>query len=279
MTKRSRTFYTTVGLILVLIWSISPLYWTIMHSFKSDEAIFGETTFLPRISDLTWKSYFDAFNDYPFARYFLNSAIISLGAVILSLFVAIPSAYSFTRLDFPGKNVLFYGVIISVFFPWIALIIPIYDIYTKVGLMDTYQGVIIIYTVVIMPLCLWLLRGFFSQSIDRDLEDAAMVDGCTQLGAFFRVILPLSMPAITAVATFTFLVAWNEFIWVFLLTSGEAKRTAVVGLHYMMGSDVARDWNALLAAMTMTTLPPVIFYAFLQRFITKAFITTGGSKG
>jgi multiple sugar transport system permease protein len=201
-----------------------------------------------------------------------------LGAVAVGMAVTIPGAYAFTRLRFPLKKPLFYYVILSLFFPWIVLIIPLYNIYTKLGMMNTFAGVIIAYTVVISPLCLWLLRGFFSTALDKDIEGAAMIDGCTLMGAFFRVILPLSMPAVVATATFTFLVAWNEFIWVFLLTSGEAKRTAVVGIHYLMGSDVARDYNALLAAVLMTSLPPVLFYSFLQGFLTKAFATAGGTK-
>lgn len=279
MKQKHTNIYVAVGVMLVLIWSLVPLYWVLMFSFKSDAALFGPVTFLPRISDLSLKSYMEVFTKYEFAHFFMNSIIISLGSVALALIVAIPGAYAFTRLDFPARNFLFYTVIISVFFPWIALIIPIYDIYQQIGLMNSYIGVIVAYTVVIMPLCLWLLRGFFTQSIDPDLEDAAMVDGCSLMGAFFRVILPLSMPALVAVATFTFLIAWNEFIWVFLLTSGEAKRTATVALHYMMGADIARDWNALLAALLLVTIPPVVFYGLLQRFITRAFITTGGTKG
>ena len=279
MKEKFKNIYVTIGIIIVLIWSVMPLYWVLMFSFKSDATLFDDVTFIPRLSDLSLQPYLSVFTEHAFGQFFINSIIISLGSVVLALVVGIPGAYAFTRLDFPGRNVLFYLVIVSVFFPWIALIIPIYSIYQQLGLMNTYLGVIIAYTVVIMPLCMWLLRGFFAQSIDPDLEDAAMVDGCSLMEAFFRVILPLSMPALTAVATFTFLVAWNEFIWVFLLTSGEAKRTATVALHYMMGTDVARDWNSLLAAMLLVTIPPVVFYGLLQRFITRAFITTGGTKG
>lgn len=268
---------TVIGLAIVLLWSIGPLYWIVQASLRTDTALFNHTL-APKPSEVTLQSFVDVFDYYPFGVYFRNSIIISLGAVAVGMAVTIPGAYAFTRLKFPLKKPLFYYVILSLFFPWIVLIIPLYNIYTKLGMMNTYAGVIIAYTVVISPLCLWLLRGFFATALDKDIEGAAMIDGCTLMGAFFRVILPLSMPAVVATATFTFLVAWNEFIWVFLLTSGEAKRTAVVGIHYLMGSDVARDYNALLAAVLMTSLPPVLFYSFLQGFLTKAFATAGGTK-
>lgn len=277
--SRYRTPFIWLCLVLVLIWVLLPLYWTIIQSFKTDQALFGEPTFIPKPSELTLKSYFEIFRDYPFTRFFLNSFIISIGSVILSLGITTPGAYAVTRLDFPGRKFIFYALIISIFFPWIVLIIPLFQIFNDVGLYNTYIGVIVAYTVVISPVCLWLLNGFFRSSIDKDLEDAARIDGTSKLGAFFRIIIPLSMPAIIAVAVFTFLIAWNEFIWVFLLTSEEAKRTAVVGLHYMMGSDIARDWNALLAALFLTTLPPMLFYGFLQRFLSEAFATAGGKKG
>lgn len=272
----------SVALGIALLWSLGPLYWVISIAFRTDESVFGgtgtKTSLIPRLTELTFQSFIDVFDRYPFGQYFMNSIIISLGAVLLAMIVTIPGAYAFTRLSFPAKKFLFYYVILSLFFPWIVLVIPLYNIYTSVGLMNTYIGVIIAYTVVIAPLCLWLLRGFFAQAIDKDIEGAALIDGCSLIGAFFRVILPLAMPAVVATATFTFLVAWNEFIWVFILTSGEAKRTAVVGIHYLMGADVARDHNALLAAVLMTSLPPVIFYSFLQGFLTKAFSSAGGTK-
>jgi multiple sugar transport system permease protein len=159
-------------------------------------------------------------------------------------------------------------------FPWIVITIPVYEVFYELNLLNTFPGIIIALSIFILPLMLWLLQGFFRQGIPENIEEAALIDGTTELGAFFRVVLPLSMPAVAATALFAFLNAWNNFLWVFILTSDKRVRTATVAVHYILGSDVLREWNSLMAAVTLLILPPILFYGLSQRYVGEGL---GGS--
>ncbi|RDI70124.1 carbohydrate ABC transporter permease [Halopelagius longus] len=266
-TRRSRLIlYVALG--LFALFALAPYYWVIRTSFLTDfAAINPETNYLPALKNLTITAYEQIWERYNFVTFFSNSIIVSVTATVISLFFSIPGAYAFARLDFPGRKVLFYTAVFTIMFPWIVITIPVYEVFFVLGLINTLTGVIIALSIFVLPQTIWLLQGFFRQGIPENIEEAALIDGHSELGAFLRIVLPLSAPAVGAAALFAFLTAWNNFLWVFVLTSDEEVRTATVALHYILGSDVLRQWNILMASVVLLVAPPVVFYGLSQRYV------------
>ena len=258
-----------VGLGALLVFSWLPLYWLIRTSLLTNTvAISPDTPFIPFLSEgFTLQPYAGMFELYPFEMWFKNSIIVSLSATVIGLVLAIPTAYAFARLDFPGRKYLFYSAVFTLMFPVIVLTIPVYEIFYQLGLLNSIVGIIIALAIFVQPLCIWILQGFFRQGIPPQIEEAAQMDGLTQVGAFFRVVLPLSAPAVGVTALFAFLAGWNNFTWVFILATSERVQTAVVAVHYIMASDVLRDWNTLMAAVSILIFPPIFFYGLAQRYV------------
>ncbi|MFC6823720.1 carbohydrate ABC transporter permease [Halopelagius fulvigenes] len=266
-TRRSRLIlYVVLG--LFALFALAPYYWVIRTSFLTDfAAINPETNYLPALKNLTITAYEQIWERYNFVTFFSNSIIVSVTATVISLFFSIPGAYAFARLDFPGRKALFYTAVFTIMFPWIVITIPVYEVFFILGLINTLTGVIIALSIFVLPQTIWLLQGFFRQGIPENIEEAALIDGHSELGAFLRIVLPLSAPAVGAAALFAFLTAWNNFLWVFVLTSDEEVRTATVALHYILGSDVLRQWNILMASVVLLVAPPVVFYGLSQRYV------------
>ncbi|WP_458186996.1 carbohydrate ABC transporter permease [Haladaptatus sp. NG-WS-4] len=249
------------------VWALLPYYWVIRTSILNNfAAIDPSTGYLP-ISEFTLDPYTQIWNSFAMTTYFKNSIIVALSATIISLFFSIPGAYAFARLDFPGRKFLFYTAVFTIMFPWIVITIPVYNIFYTLGLINSLSGIIIALSIFVLPQTIWLLQGFFRQGIPPNIEEAALIDGHSEIGAFIRIVLPLSLPAVGAAALFSFLTAWNNFLWVFVLTSDKNVRTATVAIHYILGSDAFRQWNLLMAAAVMLVLPPVVFYALSQQFV------------
>jgi ABC-type glycerol-3-phosphate transport system permease component len=273
-TRRSRAALYAV-LAAAFLFALAPYYWTARTAVITNfAAISASSPLLPSPDIFSVDGFIQAFTRYDMRLFLRNSVLISVGSTLLSLVIAIPGAYSFARLDFPGRKLLFYTAVFTIMFPWIVLTIPVYDVYLRLNLLNTFAGVIIALSIFIMPLCLWLLQGFFRQGLPENIEEAALMDGTSRLGAFVRIVLPLSLPAVGATAMFTFLNAWNNFLWVFLLTSDEQYRTATVQLHYVLGSEVLRDWNTIMAVVMLIIVPPIVFYGLSQRYVGEGL---GGS--
>ena len=266
-TRRSRLLLYA-ALAIFALFALMPYYWVIRTSFLTDfAAISPDTNYIPSLETLTLTAYSQIWERYAFPTFFKNSIIVSVLATVISVFFAIPGAYAFARLDFPGRKVLFYTAVFTIMFPWIVITIPVYEVFYALGLINTLSGVIIAMSIFVLPQTIWLLQGFFRQGIPENIEEAALLDGHSELGAFLRIVLPLSAPAVGAAALFAFLTAWNNFLWVFILTSDTDVRTATVALHYILGSDVLRQWNILMAAVVLLVAPPVIFYGLSQRYV------------
>ena len=265
-----RTKYFVYGaLAAVVVVALLPYYWVIRTSLLPNLATASlNSPWTPFEQGLlTFQAYLSMWDNYNFPLYFRNSIIVSLSSTALALVFGIPGAYAFARLDFPGRQVLFYTVVFTIMFPWIVITVPVYGVFYDLGLLNTMYGIIIALAIFIQPVVIWLLQGFFRQGIPPNIEEAALIDGTTELGAFFRVVLPLSMPAVAATALFAFLSAWNNFLWVFILTSDQQYRTATVAIYYVLASDVLREWNILMAAVVLLVLPPVLFYGLSNRYV------------
>lgn len=245
---------------------VFPFAYVVSVSFRSPQELFGSSVYLipknPTIEP--WVNSFDEL-----AGPLKNSALIATGTMILSLIITIPGAYVFGRKQFPGKNIGFYGIVTALMFPYIILIIPIADLWFALNLHDTIPGMWIAYQTFVAPFAIWILRDFF-EKLPMDLEEAAQVYGCTQWEAFYRVILPLSLPAIASVGFLSFLVGWNDYLFSSLLTTGSGVQPAVVNLFKTTSSE--RNYWALVMAQTLIIgTPPAALYMVARRHITNAF--------
>ncbi|WP_435185609.1 carbohydrate ABC transporter permease [Halobellus sp. EA9] len=264
--KRNRSVLYA-GLLAFALVGFLPYLWIIRTSLLTNIAAINPDLpilILPWKDYFTFSSYVDVWNSYNMLRYFGNSIFISISATIIALLISIPGAYAFARRDFPGRKVIFYTAVFTVMFPSIVLFIPVYELFYWLELVNTYFGLILGMGVFVMPLAIWLLQGFFRQGIPPNIEEAAKLDGLTDLTAFLRIVLPLSAPAVAVTALFSFLNAWNNFLWVYLLTSDAEKRTATVALYYLTAGDTLRQWNQIMAAVVMLVLPAVLFYGLVQ---------------
>lgn len=245
---------------------VFPFAYVVSVSFRSPQEFFSSSVYLipknPTIEP--WVSSFDTL-----AGPLKNSALIATGTMIISLIITIPGAYVFGRKQFPGKTIGFYGIVTALMFPYIILIVPIADIWFAFGLHDTIPGMWIAYQTFVAPFAIWILRDFF-EKLPTDLEEAAQVYGCSQWGAFYRVILPLSLPAIASVGFLSFLVGWNDYLFSSMLTTGSGVRPAVVRLFQTTTGE--RTYWALLMAQTLIVgTPPAVLYMIARRHITNAF--------
>ena len=274
-TKRSKMLLWG-GIAVFALWALIPYLWVLRTSILTNfAAVDPNAPYLPIGEVFSIEPFLQIWNRADFPLFFRNSIIVSLSAMVISVIFSIPGAYAFARLDFPGRQVLFYTAVFTIMFPWIVITIPVYEIFFRLGLVNTLTGVIIAIAIFTLPQNIWLLQGFFRQGIPPNIEEAALIDGNTEITAFLRIVLPLSAPAIGAAALFSFLTGWNNFLWVFILTSDEDVRTATVAIHYILGSDVLREWNVLMAAVVILVAPPVIFYGLSQRYVGEGLGGTG----
>jgi multiple sugar transport system permease protein len=250
-----------------------PFVWIISSSLKGDaEVIAYPPTLVPKA--VTISAYLTIFREYAFAKYFLNSFIIATGATALSLIVGSLAAYSFSRLRFPGDQFFLLSLLGSLMVPSIVLIIPLYVLLNMVGMIDTHIGIILANCAYCIPLVAWMMRGFFT-TIPGELEDSAIIDGCSYLGALFRIIMPLSAPGLAASAIFIFLIVWNEFLFALVFTTETAKTLPVITSEFIGVFEIS--WSQLAAAAVTTSIPILVFILVFQRRLISG-LTQGAIK-
>jgi ABC-type glycerol-3-phosphate transport system permease component len=262
-------------LVVMLVWTLVPFYWMIVTSLKKDKEIYGfEATLIPRQPTLA--NYTRLFTTTPFVKYLRNSTIIALGTTLASLVFACLGAYALARLRFPGRALIARGLVVTYLVPPALLFIPLFWVMARLVLIDTHQGLILVYLSFTVPFCTWLLMGYF-RSVPIELEEAALVDGCTRLGSLVRVILPMSLPALAVVAFFSFTQSWNEFLYANVFVNSVEVRTITTGLTLFIVEDVF-FWGPMMGAAFLSTLPPLLLYLIFQRWVVKG-LTLGGVKG
>jgi multiple sugar transport system permease protein len=211
-----------------------------------------------------------------FPLFIQNSLILAVATVVLTLLMAIPAAYAITRLRYRGRNTMSWGILLIYMFPAIVLAIPLFVIFTRTGLRGTFEGLVIVYLSGTLPVALYMMRSYFV-TIPPDLEEAAMIDGCNQFQAMARVTLPLAMPAIASVGLYTFMIAWNEFLYAFLFLVTERDRwTLPLGLQQLNDQEV--PITALMAGSLIVSLPIIVIFFGFERFLTRG-LTAGAVKG
>jgi ABC-type glycerol-3-phosphate transport system permease component len=211
-----------------------------------------------------------------FQTYFINTAIVAGATTILAILVSAPAGYALTRYRFRGAEAYGTFLLATQMFPRVVLIVPYFVLMRSLGLVNTYPALILIYVSFAAPFCVWMLRGHFL-AIPTDLDEAALVDGCGPFAAFWRVVLPLTMPGVVATAMFAFLVGWNEFLFALVLTTDQKMSVITLGLASLIG-EYRTQWNELMAATVVSSIPAIALYAVLERFLV-AGLTAGATKG
>jgi len=251
--------------------SAMPFLWMITTSLKPESALYQAPLLIP--THFHWENYLKAWNAAPFPRFFLNSLIMTAGIVLCQTLFSAMAGYAFARLRFPGRDLLLLLVLGTMMIPFPVTLIPSFLVVNSLGWIDTYNALIIPRAV--SAFAIFLFRQFFL-SLPKELEEAALIDGAGRLGIFFRIVLPLSTPALAASAIFSFLFAWNDFLWPLLVTNSTNMRTVQLGLAVFQGQ-YGVFWTLLTAAATIITLPALLaFLAAQKQFI--AGITTTGLK-
>jgi multiple sugar transport system permease protein len=276
-TARKTSPWWTVWGVLILVWALFPLAWMVSLSFK-DPGTFrsAKPGFLPE--KWVWDNYQTVFKDSLFTSALRNSFGISILATLISVVVAMFAAYAIARLDFPLKKLLLSMALAIAMFPQAALVGPLFDMWRRFGIYDTWIGLIIPYLTFALPLSIWTMSAFFRQ-IPWEMEQAAQVDGATQWQAFRKVIVPLAAPGVFTTAILTFFFCWNEFLLAASLTSTNRARTVPAALTFFTGaSQFQSPITAIMAASVVVTIPVVIIVLVFQRRIV-AGLTAGAVKG
>ncbi len=267
-------------MIIVAIFMAVPVAWMLTTALRPEDTVRQlPIQWIP--PDLTFENFQSVIKNYPaIGRWFLNSAILAGVTAFLSILIDSLGAYALARMQFFGKRIVFLGILATMLIPAEATMVPLYLALARMKILisdfGTYASLIL--PVVANAFALYLLTQFF-QTIPKDLEDSARLDGCSEFGIWRRVILPLSAPALTAAAIFTFMASWNNFTWPFIVTNTDSTRTLPVGLAMIFGSITANPgsvrYGEVMAGMTLATLPPIIIFILLQRYFVQGISMTG----
>jgi multiple sugar transport system permease protein len=258
-----------------LVFALLPIYWTIKISVTPQDLLYSEGIRLWP-SRMTLANYASVLEASDFPRYFLNSIIVSVTTAVIVTAVAAFAGYALSRFRFRGKALVSLVLLLTQTFPLVMVIPPIYRIMGQLGLTDNLYGLIIIYTAFNIAFATFLMQSFFD-GIPKDLEEAAMIDGCTRFEALRRVILPLTLPGMGATVAFVFTAAWSELLFGLMLINSESQKTFSVGLLTFIGK-FAVDWGQMMAASVLALIPVCLFFLFLQRYLVTG-LTAGAVKG
>lgn len=278
-----------VFLVLMLLVTLYPLFWVVTIAFSGEQSLAiadlpADAKAADRVRAIVpWPSHWSLANfrslfaDQPFARWLLNSALVATATTVLGVFLACTAAYAFSRFRFPGRQAGLMSFLVSQMFPGTLMLIPLYIIVVQwLGLGSTFTGVVLVYATIAIPFCVWMLKGYFD-TIPKDLEESALIDGASQAVIFWRIVLPLAKPAVAVTALFSFMTGWNEFIIAATFIDKEAMYTAPVGLRFFVGG-YSQQWGYFAAGSIVAAIPVVILFLFLQKYLVSG-LTAGAVKG
>jgi multiple sugar transport system permease protein len=273
--KRPVSYHlVNIGIVFLGLFAILPLVWTFYTSLRTNVDI-NKFPAKISLSNLSLDAYFGVWRDTNFPMLIKNSLIVSTLTVIVSLSLGTLAGYALSRSKFRGRQGVLLVYLAIRLVPGVLLLIPLYLFMNKLGLLDSYIGLVLAYTTFTLPATIWLMKGFFD-SLPPDLENAARIDGCSRIGAMWRISIPLVLPGLAATGTLTAITAWNDVLFAMLLTSSDRTRTWPVGLREMIG-EFQLPWEALTATSILSLLPVVIGFALVGRKMV-AGITAGSLK-
>jgi multiple sugar transport system permease protein len=269
-----RAGLTAVALVPVLVWTLFPIFWIATASFKTELSLYArppQWLFFNPILD----NYRRVLGNIPFLQYLTNSVVIAVGTTVGSLVLGVLAGYGFARFRFRGSDAVRFLVLVTRMAPRIVLLVPYYLMMQRLGLLDTYAGLLIAYISFALPFSIWLLIGFF-MDVPVEIEEAALIDGCSRIGVLMRVVIPIVAPGLVVAAIFAFLVSWNEFLFALILSGVNAKTLPVVIAGF--STDVGPLYGEMSAAAVMVMLPNIVMTVALQRFLVRG-LTLGAVKG
>lgn len=271
------SFISYVLLFFASLVAVFPVIWILATSLKPRaEVMSSEVSLWPK--NFTWDNYHHVLTmqDGIFWHWMLNSVLVALLTTVIGIILAATTAYACSRFEFLGKRGVLFSFLVAQMFPGAILIVPLYNIIKDLHLLNTFTGLIIAYSTLSLPFCVWMLKGFFD-AIPISLEEAAMIDGMNAFGTFYRIILPLSLPGLAVTGFFSFITAWNEFMFALTFMSGESRYTLPIGLRTFV-FEFNTDWHYMAAGAMIVTIPVLVVFLFAQRFLISG-LTAGGVKG
>ena len=268
-----------LGLMTFILITLVPFYIMVMTSLKNQQSLILNPLdlSLDLTSDLNklFSSYIELFTDFNFHIFIFNSFVVSIVTVFITLFFSIPGAYALARLRFPGKEWFSGSVILIYLIPSIVLVVPLYAVFSQLGLRNSLFGLFVVYPATTIPVALYMLRGYFS-TLSREIDDAAIMDGLSRFQIIVKIAIPLSKPAIVSVALYVFMIAWNEFLFAFMFLDDTSLFTLSRGIVSLNSSEVPQQH--LMAGAVIATIPVMAIFLYLERFLISG-LSSGGVKG
>jgi arabinogalactan oligomer/maltooligosaccharide transport system permease protein len=294
--KRRRTgrgepahFPIHLFLVTFTILTVYPILWVGAIAFSGEQSLAiaqvpADPSVLDRLrtvvpwpQQLSWSNFVSVLTDQPFARWVFNSAVVAAATTVVGVFLATTAGYAFSRFRFPGQRAGLMAFLVSQMFPGTLMLIPLYIIVVQwLELGSTWIGLILVYATTAIPFCVWMLKGYFD-TIPKELEESARIDGASTAQIFTRIILPLAKPAVAVTALFSFMTGWNEFILAATLMDRELMYTAPVGLRFFVGG-FSQQWGYFAAGSILVSIPVVLLFFVLQKYLVSG-LTAGAVKG
>lgn len=277
-TKRNiEKIFLYIFVVVVFIYFVFPFWWAIRSSFTSNAFLFTKNfSLLP--PEWTLEQYIGVFKEHDFLRNILNSVIVAGSTTLLSLVIGSFAGYAVARLKIPGKILIMGSILAVSMFPQVSILGGLYQLLRNMGLIDTYPGLIIPYTAITLPLTTWILQNFF-RDLPKSVEESAYIDGCNKFQTLYKIVIPLSIPAIVTTGLLTFIQAWNEFMFALTFVINPEMFTVPVAISMFTGaSQYEQPWGQLMAASVIITVPLVLLVLFFQNKIVEG-LTSGATKG
>jgi len=269
-----RRLVHTMGLLLFGVWTIVPLYWIVVTSIKPNLLIYREASLFP--SQITGDHFAFVLARTPFLHYIQNSVVVTLVTTSLAMIIGTLAAYAIVRLNFVGRPWVARAVVVTYLVPGSLLFIPMFQVIYSLGLIDNIVGLIVTYLTFTVPFATWMMIGYF-RNVPSELEDAALIDGCSRVQALARIMVPIALPALAVVALFAFTLSWNEFLYALVFIGSDSQKTLTLGLIGLVRGDTF-PWGPMMAASLMGTLPPALVYLVSQRWVVSG-LAAGSVKG
>jgi len=270
----ARRLVLLAGLVFFGIWTVLPMYWIVVTSIKPNLLIYREASFFP--SQVTGDHFAFVLTRTPFLHYIQNSMTVTLATTLMAMIIGTLAAYAIVRLSFAGRPWVARGVVVTYLVPGSLLFIPMFQVIYSLGLIDNIVGLMVTYLTFTVPFATWMMIGYF-RNVPSELEDAALIDGCSRLQALARIMVPIALPALAVVALFAFTLSWNEFLYALVFIGSDSQKTLTVGLIGLVRGDTF-PWGPMMAASLMGTLPPTLVYLVSQRWVVSG-LAAGGVKG
>ena len=277
MTTRRKLYCLFIYFIafLMCVFALGPVCWALSTSLKPENLIFSQPPqWIPR--EISLSHYQGVVRNQNMVRYYVNSFLTAVWSTGVGLVIGIFGAYGFSRFRFPGNRSMMVSIMLTRMLPRVSLIVPFFITLQKLKLYNTRPGLIMVFLVITLPLSIWMLKGFFD-SIPYEIEEAAIVDGCSPLGVLIRIDLPMILPAVASVGMYIFITAWNEFLLALTMTKGNTLRTISVGLAFYIDEFGIR-WGSLMAASILMSIPAIVVFSIFSRFLIKG-LSEGAVKG